>query len=718
MKKYQYWIGAGLLFLILTGVISFSSIRPMLIPSQEARLNGSTHSAALVHGRIFLQEFTLKEDYIHGMQLLAFNTNVKSSSHNVLLLMDSANAILSQTHFSSDLAGPYQDYISIPFENAVNGGKGRKMYLGLYSPDATESGFVSVASNFDSTMGKMYAMPLPNDDVASAMKNKDAYVVKGTFGYKTFESSTPEPYAAKIALIIAAFLLSLCLVSPETTKSVLIRIRMVPEKIFIPMGLCFGILLAIVTPPLQVPDGAAHFVRANGIAELDIFKFSHTIPASFTKFFLPYDRLRTNIREKIQPEDILAGNNIPLNPSIRSVEDIAQLCPDYVIPYIPQSISIAIAKMFFRSPLALFYLARLGNLLTLLLLIYFAIKITPVGNWVFFLLGLMPMTLFQAASSSYDGLLIALSMLLIALFLRYALDDEKNLGTRDLLLLFGISILLALCKPPYYLLIVCFLFIPVRKIGSRVKYYAIFLALICSVVIATQSWSVSRSVFATADHSAPSHDSPNGLLKGRVSFAGMTNSCASVSGNSAKRNLLFRSSKRAPSPRNMKSGAFQQGSKAPPDIIHAAYGTQPKFTWALNRGSLCGKSNSGVYSTSTFASLSINSARRNLVFRPKKRFLVRRGGLEMTKSSLHKVWGRPKFMYAIDRAQPKFIYAVGNPSRRGIGATENRTGRFNSSRERSFTESSRQRDQCSHRSTEGSDAIYFRTCSAIYEDHV
>jgi len=43
-----------------------------------------------------------------------------------------------------------------------------------------------------------------------------------------------------------------------------------PERIFIFVGLLFGLLFLIVTPPFQAPDEPAHFFRAYEISDLGI----------------------------------------------------------------------------------------------------------------------------------------------------------------------------------------------------------------------------------------------------------------------------------------------------------------------------------------------------------------------------------------------------------------------------------------------------------------
>jgi uncharacterized membrane protein len=145
------------------------------------------------------------------------------------------------------------------------------------------------------------------------------------------------------------------------------------------------------------------------------------------------------------------------------------------LPYLVSALSIALGKLFDLSPLILLYLGRFGNLLLWLLIIFLAIRITPVFKWGFLAIALMPMTLFQAASLSADGIAISLSFLTIAIFLKLALDDNiKKITQKHILIIISIGLLLGLAKMPYIMLILLFFLIPSKKFGSRSKMFQIF----------------------------------------------------------------------------------------------------------------------------------------------------------------------------------------------------------------------------------------------------
>lgn len=94
-----------------------------------------------------------------------------------------------------------------------------------------------------------------------------------------------------------------------------------PDRFLLVAGLLFGLVLAAVTPPFQVPDEPAHFYRAYRVSEgrLDLtpspgraggdLPVSVQTVATTLKGDLPF-----NIESKIAPRQILAAFQVPLEP--------------------------------------------------------------------------------------------------------------------------------------------------------------------------------------------------------------------------------------------------------------------------------------------------------------------------------------------------------------------------------------------------------------------
>src|SRR6202795_4617454 len=126
---------------------------------------------------------------------------------------------------------------------------------------------------------------------------------------------------------------------------------------------------------------------------------------------------------KVDPSRFLAGLHSPLDAGQREYLPVAPYSP---VGYIPHAVGIGLGRLFGASPLVLFYLGRLFGLGAWMVLVFLAIKTTPILKWSYFLLALMPMTLYLAASNSVDSVVIRVAFLSSAQLLSWAYDTKKE----------------------------------------------------------------------------------------------------------------------------------------------------------------------------------------------------------------------------------------------------------------------------------------------------
>jgi len=118
----------------------------------------------------------------------------------------------------------------------------------------------------------------------------------------------------------------------------------------------------------------------------------------------------------------------------------------------------------------LLYAARLFNFFSWLILIYFALSLVPVYKWLFMLLALTPMSIFQAASISPDALTNGVAFLFISIIFRLALDNKASFKKLDLIILIMLLIFLTLSRYAYGFMYFLFFIIPVKKSRSLRNY--------------------------------------------------------------------------------------------------------------------------------------------------------------------------------------------------------------------------------------------------------
>jgi len=120
----------------------------------------------------------------------------------------------------------------------------------------------------------------------------------------------------------------------------------------------------------------------------------------------------------------------------------------YPIFFIPHALGISIARIIGLSFFGLFYMGSFFNLAFYILCVTFSLKRLKAYRLPLFLIGLMPMTLHQAASFSYDSFPNAISMLFIA----YAISciyERDSFRWRDYIMLLVTGMLLAPAKYVY-----------------------------------------------------------------------------------------------------------------------------------------------------------------------------------------------------------------------------------------------------------------------------
>ena len=482
MKKSKYLI-IGFIFLILSGVIIYSAkLTVIFFPTQEMELRGGLEYGALTKEFLIIQEITLTKEYLTAVELAMVSSGMPYLNKNTLMVLDTNYQPLYVQSFTNENMDRPQ-YQIFKFPEKIHVEKGGKVILCLSTSTGDKDSHLAVPRMPAGKLGKLSVKPFVNEDVIGTLKSSgQVFLLEGSLCMRTYESNYGSVNLFKIFLFFLALLLTLVIVFTEKFKEFVVRLSFVPEKIYVVLALVFGLSLVFITPPLQTPDEQDHLNRAYQLAELNIFQYESTVPSSLIQLFDTFGRLNFNPLQKTNINEIIAQRKVELNPQARA----AIFARSFIFPYFPQALGMFIGKMFNGSPVTLLYMGRIFNLLFAIVLIYFAIRTTPFFKWFFFLLALMPMTLYLCASLSKDAMIISLSFLLIALFLRFAYDQQKKINTKDLAILFVASFLLATSRSVYAILIGMFLLIPVFKVGSLKKYILLFMSLIIAIFLATQ----------------------------------------------------------------------------------------------------------------------------------------------------------------------------------------------------------------------------------------
>ena len=211
-----------------------------------------------------------------------------------------------------------------------------------------------------------------------------------------------------------------------------------PEIIFLVLGVIFGFLFLILTPPFEVPDETGHLHRAievsNGI-------FWNKVPAKVSEI----DKVFMN-DSSYSREFKIVGKNFHFQSGYAPVM------------YMFSALGIKTGWIFKNTDL-MFYLARVFNLFVWLALIYAAIKITPVFKWQFMFFALLPMSVFEGMSVSADSFVNGFSFLFFAYMFKLIFEAKERLTLKELLLYGIFAVISSLLKgcliyPVFLLLLV------------------------------------------------------------------------------------------------------------------------------------------------------------------------------------------------------------------------------------------------------------------------
>jgi uncharacterized membrane protein len=269
-----------------------------------------------------------------------------------------------------------------------------------------------------------------------------------------------------------------------------------PDLFFLFISLFSGIVFLIFTPPFQVPDEINHFYKSYQISNGILFpetkdnRLGGYVPKSFIEITKPFLGLRWDSNVKTNFKTIKEQFSVPLNEDENVFVDFPNTALYSPISYIPQSVSIFILKKLDLPPLIIFYGARLFTLLTWILGIWLAIRITPISKWLFTLLALLPMSIFTNMSLSADVVTNICAFLFIAYLLKVVFQ-EKDFDLKNYQWIVILAIMIASAKIVYTPLILLFALIPVKKFKSIKNFSLKFTALLIIGFGTALFWSIS-----------------------------------------------------------------------------------------------------------------------------------------------------------------------------------------------------------------------------------
>ena len=268
---------------------------------------------------------------------------------------------------------------------------------------------------------------------------------------------------------------------------------MTPDRLFAALAAVFGLAFVLVTPPYDAPDEHRHFGHAFLVAEGRLAPRAAgpggeaRVPASLLRLHprLAWQKPARPCRHDLAGISALAA--IPLDPAQRVALDTRT--PYTPLAYLPYALPIALGRALGLPPVHLLRLARIGGLVAWCVLVGLAIRVAPVGKWVFVVLGLLPTAVFHGSSVSADGVTLGVAYLFLAVALHLALSPDIRVTRRESAWLLSLGAALACVKPGYAPLALAVLAIPADRFPTPRARRMLWVAVAAAVILPGAVWA-------------------------------------------------------------------------------------------------------------------------------------------------------------------------------------------------------------------------------------
>ena len=246
-----------------------------------------------------------------------------------------------------------------------------------------------------------------------------------------------------------------------------------PEIVFLTIALLFGISFCLIIPTGAGNDETKHVAR---VWEISTFHFiPNELLSKGTYFPDIFNKLSYRNPYFFDPVGWTFFQkylNVPVDPNDGVLQTTSAVYSPLL--YIIQGAVFTIFRKLSISALVTYYTARLTEILGYTLLVFFAIRLIPVGKWIVTYLALAPMAIYQTGTIGADPYTNGIGFLYLGWML-YLILNEKPITMRAAWITIGMNALLFSAKVNALSLLPLMLFLPPRKYASK-KIFAFVIA--------------------------------------------------------------------------------------------------------------------------------------------------------------------------------------------------------------------------------------------------
>ena len=266
-----------------------------------------------------------------------------------------------------------------------------------------------------------------------------------------------------ILMIVCVYLISFMIYTKKDIKE---------EKIFLSIVPLVCLFFLITMPTFKNHDEYYHWLRAYEISEGNLVTpikegtQGSNMPNAVSEIFpddwvsMDYSTVKEKLKVKIEKDE----QGI-LNSETAAVYSFVQ--------YIPQAMGILLGRLITNNAYLITYAGRIANMIVAIILLYFAIKLIPFGKKLLLIPTMIPIAIEGFTSLSPDATTISISFLFIAYILHLSFGKNKEIKSKEKLILLLLSIIIALCKIVYIPLVGLILIIPKERFKNKSNKYKI-----------------------------------------------------------------------------------------------------------------------------------------------------------------------------------------------------------------------------------------------------
>lgn len=254
------------------------------------------------------------------------------------------------------------------------------------------------------------------------------------------------------------------------------------HKCFLYIAIPIFFLYLVFIPITTSHDEFYQWIRSYEVSE-GILLPRRVSDSQYLVSMLPKDiNFNLSVNDDFKYKDLLEKKDYNVRNSELKLISSGAMGVYSPVQFLPQALGISFAKLFTGNTLFIAYFGRLFNMIVCITLLTLAIKITPIGKKMFFLLSLNPISIELFTTLSSDGITISVSYLLISyiLSLRY---KKEYIDRKDIIILSILSCILALCKIVYIFIPFLLLLIPKEKFKIKSRKKIILFSIILPVIL-------------------------------------------------------------------------------------------------------------------------------------------------------------------------------------------------------------------------------------------